>query len=178
MSKHVETGLFSSLLHCDSKAVGTLYLIFAIVAGVIGAVFSIILRLALNGTDIVFLSNLFPRDPMLLSFMNMAHALILVFFMVMPALIGGFANWFVPIMIGTQNVAFPRLNIVALVLLPFSVVAAFTALFTLAESYLFKTLLFTSILLGSFSFLFTFVNFISTIITMRAPGLTLSLLLP
>lgn len=174
MSKHVETGLFSSLLRCDSKAVGTLYLIFAIVAGVIGAIFSIILRLALNGTDIVFLSNLFPRDPMLLSFMNMAHALILVFFMVMPALIGGFANWFVPIMIGTQNVAFPRLNIVALVLLPFSVIAAFMALFTLAEPNLFKTLLFTSILLGSFSFLFTFVNFISTIITMRAPGLTLS----
>lgn len=174
MSKHVKTSFFSSVLHCDNKAIGTLYLVFAIVAGVVGATFSIILRLALSGSDIAFLSAIFQLEPTLLSFINMAHALILVFFMVMPALIGGFANWFVPIMIGTRNVAFPRLNLVAFLLLPISVVAAFAALFTMALPSVFCLLLLISVFLGSISFTLTFINFITTIITMRAPGMKLA----
>lgn len=170
----MKTGFVSSLIQCDSKAIGTLYLVLAIVAGVIGAAFSIILRLAMNGVDIEFLNGASSSDPAFLSFVNMAHALILVFFMVMPALIGGFANWFVPLLIGTQNIAFPRLNILAFILLPLSILAVFSAIFSIGNANVFAALLLASIYLGSVSFVLTFVNFIATIITMRAPGMSLA----
>ena len=174
MSECVKKSFFSSILNLDSRAIGTLYLVLAIVAGVVGAVFSFVLRLALNGSDLAFLSLIVPSDPALLSFMNTAHALILVFFMVMPALIGGFANWFVPLMIGTHNVAFPRANLIAFLLLLLTVLSGFAALLSFGDESRFKILMLASIFIGSMSFIISFINFITTIITMRAPGLTLA----
>src|ERR671920_732009 len=89
----------------NHKDIGTLYLIFAFIAALIGALFSIIMRMELQAPGLQFVA-----DGQVWNVLITAHGLIMVFFVVMPALIGGFGNWFVPIMVGAPDMAFPRLN--------------------------------------------------------------------
>ncbi|HEX2793305.1 MAG TPA: cbb3-type cytochrome c oxidase subunit I, partial [Croceicoccus sp.] len=104
----------------NHKDIGTLYLIFAIFAGIIGGGVSGIMRAELAHPGIQYLgwwttflggdgAN-FDATLHLWNVLISAHGLIMVFFMVMPAVIGGFGNWFVPIMIGAPDMAFPRMN--------------------------------------------------------------------
>ena len=104
----------------NHKDIGTLYLIFAIVAGIIGGSISGIMRMELMHPGIQYLNHAWPIgagtaagfDEQLhhWNVLITAHGLIMVFFMVMPAMIGGFGNWFVPLMIGAPDMAFPRMN--------------------------------------------------------------------
>lgn len=110
---HDHTPGFFTRWFCSTnhKDIGTLYIIFSIIAGVIGGLFSVIMRMELQDPGVQYMvdSSGAPDGQMWNVFIT-AHGLIMVFFVVMPGLIGGFGNWFVPIMIGAPDMAFPRLN--------------------------------------------------------------------
>ncbi len=187
----------------NHKDIGTLYLIFAIFAGIVGGAISGLMRLELAAPGIQYLSGwasmMAGKEASLDEAYHMwnvlitAHGLIMVFFMVMPAIIGGFGNWFVPLMIGAPDMAFPRMNNVSfwltvvafIMLLGSSFVPGGTGLGAGTGWTVYAPLstsgsvgpavdmaIFSLHLAGAASILGA-INFITTIFNMRAPGMTL-----
>ncbi|MEC9434099.1 MAG: cytochrome c oxidase subunit I [Pseudomonadota bacterium] len=99
-------------LSTNHKDIGILYLITSAVLGLISVAFTMYMRLELMepGVQYMLMEDGITPNGHLWNVMITAHGILMMFFVVIPALFGGFGNYFMPLMIGAPDMAFPRMN--------------------------------------------------------------------
>ena len=178
---HHPTGLMRWVTTTNHKDIGTLYLLFSFSMFMVGGVLALMLRLEL------FQPGLQLWEPHFFNQLTTMHGLIMVFGAIMPAFVG-FANWQVPLMIGAPDMAFARMNNWSFWLLPPAAILLVTSFFVpggaAAAGWTIYAPLSTQMgpgmdlaifalhIMGASSIMGS-INIVTTILNMRAPGMTL-----
>jgi cytochrome c oxidase subunit 1 len=188
---HHPTGWRRWVYSTNHKDIGTMYIVLSIIGAIAGGGMSLWFRMELAEPGIQLNPFGDGNEAEYFQFYNVlvtGHGFIMVFFVVMPAMMGGFGNWFVPLMIGAPDMAFPRMNNVSFWLLAAALVLLLVAAFTQGGPGTGWTVYpplsnaqyhpgagvdlgILSLHLAGASSVLGAINFITTIFNMRAPGL-------
>ena len=176
---NADRGVMSWLKTLDHKRIGIMYFVSVLATFLLGGIFAMIVRLELTTPEPTIIgANAYNR-------MFTLHGMVMVFLFMIPAIPGVFGNFFIPLMVGAKDVAFPRLNLLSLyvywtgaAIVLFGVITGgadsgwtfYAPYSTTTPMTLFPVLLGVFIL--GFSSILTGLNFIVTVHTLRAPGIT------
>merc|ERR1739848_370704 len=109
---------FMSLVkNCNNKCIGQYYLLSAFIFGISATLISVLMRIELYSTGNRIIS---PENQNFYNVSITLHGLLMIFFLVMPGLFGGFGNYFVPIFQGSPEVVYPRVNNLSILVLSLS----------------------------------------------------------